>query len=365
MSESNETLLSDAILRFIHQVESSRSRNTAKTYQNGMNAFLEMLTENSTVPAKQTRKSSDCETKRDNDEKKESSEQLQDDTELTNRTRVSELDEDCVRDFSEYLKVYSPTTETLYINVLKSFLEYLAAENILNLNLNRVKMLIKRRTRKPGVRLPQFPEEDIRKVLDFAETLPTKAVENESDRLINLRDSAFLITLADTGLRIHEICGLRLGDINWRTRKAIIIGKGNKEAIIRFSERSINSMRSYLSYRAEVGEKFAASRTALPVFSRHDKGAGEKVLPITTKTGRLIVSERVEECLGADAVGTITPHSFRHYFVTTVLQATGNLKVAQEFARHTNIAVTQRYSHLANEELDDTFSSIFNDPTHG
>lgn len=123
-------------------------------------------------------------------------------------------------------------------------------------------------------------------------------------------------------------------------------------------------MRRYLSYRSEVGEKFTASRTALPVFSRHDKGAGDKVLPITTKTGRLIVSERVEECLGADAVGTITPHSFRHYFVTTVLQATGNLKVAQEFARHTNIAVTQRYSHLANEELDDTFSSIFNDPAH-
>jgi len=73
----------------------------------------------------------------------------------------------------------------------------------------------------------------------------------------------------------------------------------------------------------------------------------------------LIVSESVSECLGKDAVGTITPHSFRHYFVTTVLHETGNLKIAQEFARHTNIAVTQRYTHLANDELDDTYQKIF------
>jgi site-specific recombinase XerD len=45
--------------------------------------------------------------------------------------------------------------------------------------------------------------------------------------------------------------------------------------------------------------------------------------------------------------------------VTTVLHETGNLKIAQEFARHTNIAVTQRYTHLANDELDDTYQKIF------
>jgi len=60
----------------------------------------------------------------------------------------------------------------------------------------------------------------------------------------------------------------------------------------------------------------------------------------------------VLQALGAEAVGTITPHSFRHYFVTRVLKASGNLKLAQELARHRNIAVTQRYAHLSNDELD-------------
>ena len=72
-----------------------------------------------------------------------------------------------------------------------------------------------------------------------------------------------------------------------------------------------------------------------------------------------IVAERVQEALGAEAVGTITPHSFRHYFVTRVLQASGNLKLAQELARHRSIAVTQRYAHLSDNELDQGYWEVF------
>ncbi|MGH2606809.1 MAG: tyrosine-type recombinase/integrase, partial [Anaerolineales bacterium] len=101
--------------------------------------------------------------------------------------------------------------------------------------------------------------------------------------------------------------------------------------------------------------------SALPVFARHDPAAGAKTLPISTTTGRSIVHARVAETLGPDEVGTITPHSFRHYFVTTVLRGSGgNLKLAQELARHRNITVTQRYAHLAGDELDRAYEEIFN-----
>jgi hypothetical protein len=73
--------------------------------------------------------------------------------------------------------------------------------------------------------------------------------------------------------------------------------------------------------------------SSLPLFARHDLGAGKKVLPISTTTGRAIVHKHVSEALGPEAAGTITPHSFRHYFVTTVLRGSGgNLKLAQELA---------------------------------
>jgi len=80
---------------------------------------------------------------------------------------------------------------------------------------------------------------------------------------------------------------------------------------------------------------------------------------MTTTTGRNIIAQRVAEALGEAAVGTITPHSLRHYFVTRVLKASGNLKLAQELARHRSITVTQRYAHLSNDELDQGYYEIF------
>jgi site-specific recombinase XerC len=63
--------------------------------------------------------------------------------------------------------------------------------------------------------------------------------------------------------------------------------------------------------------------------------------------------------LGKEAIGTSTPHSFRHYFATTVLKGSGKLKLAQELARHSNIQVTQRYAHLSDDELDKGCYDIF------
>ena len=111
--------------------------------------------------------------------------------------------------------------------------------------------------------------------------------------------------------------------------------------------------------RVKIDGATGQSLSSLPLFARHDRGAGKKIKPITTTTGRNIVTNRVREALGQDAVGTITPHSFRHYFVTVVLRASGNLKLAQELARHKNISVTQRYAHLSNDELDKGYWNIF------
>jgi len=312
---------------FLENIGLSRSGNTEKTYRNAMKAFREMLLEKGIDP----------------------------------EGPIDPLTEKIFSDYAKYLKAYSPSTESLYINVAKNYFEFLAAEEIKTFNLFQTKLLIKNRTRKPGIRLPQFPEHDIQTLIDYAlNQIPGLPAATLTEHLINLRDSAFLTTLADTGLRIHEACNLRRGTIDWFTGKAIIIGKGNKEAIIRFSERSITALKTYITERSSLDGASGAMLAALPVFARHDKGTGNRVLPITTKTGRQIVAARVEECLGKEAVGTITPHSFRHYFVTNVLKKTGNMKLAQEFARHSSVTVTQRYTHLSDEDLDRKYDDIFN-----
>ena len=139
----------------------------------------------------------------------------------------------------------------------------------------------------------------------------------------------------------------------------MIIGKGDKQAVVRFSSRSLSALQSYLNARGGLDGRSGKPLASLPLFARHDKGAGQKIKSITTNTGRNIVDERVGQALGESSSGKITPHSFRHYFVTAVLRASGNLKLAQELARHASVQVTQRYAHLTNDELDKGYYEVF------
>lgn len=325
--ERQTNTIQAAMQRYLDSVALARSENTARTYSNAMAAFARTLEDNEQDPME---------------------------TSLTN------LQEDAVAWFASDLKSLSPATERLYLTAAAGFYEFLAAEQLADPNLPRVRQLIRQRGRRPGPRLPQFPREAIEGVLEYAERLAKAPSEDENDRLRNLRDRAFIISLADTGLRVHEACGLHRGDLDWNEGKAIIVGKGNRQAVVRFSNRALKALKGYLNTRAKLDGGAGRPLASLPLFARHDKGAGSKVKPITTTTGRNIIAQRVREALGEEAAGTITPHSFRHYFVTTVLRASGgNLKLAQELARHKNIQVTQRYAHLSDDELDRGYFEVF------
>lgn len=319
--------LEDSTIDYLNSVALARAANTARTYTNAIDIFKQSLTDRDLDPSEMP---------------------------------ASKATVDWITAFTDDLKRYAPATERLYLTAVSGWYEYLAAEKLADVNLPRLRLLIRRRARRPGQRLPQFPREDIERVLQHVETLPSTPSEDERQHLRKLRDRAFLLTLADTGLRVHEACSLRRGDLDWNEARALLIGKGNREDVIRFSQRSMAALKAYLAARATLDGGFGRPLSSLPLFSRHDRGAGSKVLPITPTTGRAIVHKRVRAALGADAEGSITPHSFRHYFVTTVLRGSGgNLKLAQELARHKNIAVTQRYAHLSDDELDRSYHEIF------
>jgi len=323
---NKKSSISRVIHEYINIVTSARSSNTGRTYHNAMNSFCDMLREHKLDPE---------------------------------TTPISALPDEAVPWFIAALKDYSPTTERLYLTAMTGFYEYLSAERLCEINLPRLRLLIRQRARKPGQRLPQFPFNKIENILEYANNIAIQGKRDTLSHLINLRDRAFLITLADTGLRVHEACGLRRGDVDWNEGRALIIGKGNQQAVIRFSRRSLGALRDYLAARASLDGSSGRTLASLPLFARHDRGAGRKIKPMTTTTGRNIVAQRVGQALGSEAVGSITPHSFRHYFVTVVLRASGNLKLAQELARHKNIAVTQRYAHLSDDELDKGYYHIF------
>ena len=319
--------IQEAVQHFIEMISMSRSKNTAKSYSNALKAFCDLL------------------------EEKDVS---------ISTANVTELNEALIADFLNYLKAYSPATEQLYVIAISRFYQYLLAEDLAEINIQKLQLLIRSRSRKPGKRLPQFPKDDITKVIKYSQEFVSMQFEDQKDQLIAYRDSALIITLADTGLRVHEACNLRRGDIDWNEYKAIIIGKGNQQAIVRFSSRSIHAIRSYVNLRSELDGASGRPLHSLPIFARHDKGAGKRIIAISTTTARKIINRRVSEAIGEEAARSITPHTFRHYFVTNVLQGSGgNLKLAQELARHKNIQVTQRYAHLSNDELDQGYHEIF------
>lgn len=316
----------EAAQDYLNTVRLARSENTYLSYRNALGNLFITLEDHDLDPSKE---------------------------------ETLKLKEDIISWFAHDLKNYSPASEQLYIVAAKGFIEYLVAEELVDMNLSKVQLLIRQRTRKPGIRLPQFPFEDIQRIIRYLENMEIPSTDDEKEHLRMLRDKAFLLTLADTGLRVHEACALRRGDLDWNEGKAMVIGKGDRQAVVRFSRRSQGALKAYTQARGKLDGKSGRPLSALPLFARHDKGAGAKVKPITPTTGRNIVADWVKRILGEEAVGTITPHSFRHFFVTRVLAATNNLKLAQNLARHQNIAVTQRYAHLSDDELDKGYWEVF------
>ncbi|MCL4257481.1 MAG: tyrosine-type recombinase/integrase [Anaerolineales bacterium] len=325
--------IQDAVDRYLDSVKLARSQNTALTYKKSIEAFLTCLRAEG----------------------------------IAATAPLSELKEDAVAHFAAYSKNKSPATERLRLQAAAGFYEFLAAEQLADPNLPRVRMLIRQRGRRPGPRLPQFPREAIEQMLDYAEGLDQLPAADEVEALRNKRDKAFILTLGETGLRVHEACNLTRGDMQMQEGKAIVLGKGNREAMVRFSRRALRAIRSYLQARMALDGASGRQLGSLPVFARHDKGAGaKKVKSITPSSGRNIIARHVALALGEEAKGSITPHSFRHYFVTTVLRGTGgNLKMAQELARHKNIQVTQRYAHLSDDELDRGYYEVFENADPG
>ncbi|HLF89518.1 MAG TPA: tyrosine-type recombinase/integrase [Anaerolineales bacterium] len=334
------TPIPQAITTFLETLEYSRSSGTARTYRHALVSFEVVLA------------AQNCQT-------------------------VADLKSPgVVRSLPDLFKEKNlrPATQQLYSQAVISFYKFLEAEvDNFTINLRRIRRVFEAKTRKPGRRLPSFGMDDIRQIIGYVEHLcDTSTLLLEAEKITprqhrgNLRDRAFILTLADTGLRVHEACGLTLGNIDLDEMRALVVGKGDKEAVVRFSRRAVDAIRDYLAARAPLDARAGKQLETLPLFARHNK-AGEKrkgqtaVLPISTTTGRNIIDIRAEEVLGPDKARQISPHKFRHYFVTSVMLASGGrIRLAQKLARHTSIAVTERYHHMTDEELDRDYDEMFN-----
>jgi len=243
---------------------------------------------------------------------------------------------------------FSPSTVRTYKSAVIDYYKFCHSEHGIEIDILALAEATHRYAPKMGELLPNFDQGAIEKLIEHALTLTAS--------LVDLRNRAFIVTAADSGFRAFEICGLTVGSIDWKEKNVVIIGKGNKQALVRLSERSLQCIREYLDARTELETPYP-DLSALPLFARHDKSASTHILPVGTG-GMWAAIKSVGESAGID-IKKVWPHALRHQFVSQVLRSSGNLKLAQELARHSNIQVTQRYAHLSDQELNDGYEKIF------
>jgi integrase/recombinase XerC len=194
--------------------------------------------------------------------------------------------------------------------------------------------------------------------------LPAHLGEAEMARLLEMpdgslplgrRDRAILELFYASGLRLSELVGLGLEDVNLTSRVVRVLGKGGKERIVPFNRSAEAAVRAWLKDREQIyaaGIRDAGSglrrnrRTADPLFLNY-KGAR-----LSTRGVDRLVRKYVALC--STRFG-ISPHALRHSFATHLLERGADLRAIQELLGHARLSTTQRYTHVNSAQLIEAY----------
>jgi tyrosine recombinase XerC len=160
---------------------------------------------------------------------------------------------------------------------------------------------------------------------------------------IGLRDRAILELLYATGIRVGELCGLRLGDVDLAADTVLVLGKGAKQRVVPFGEPARVALLDYLvkGRAAMLPDPDRGSDREALFFNRRGR-------PMTQRDVRGML-ERYRVAAGAPA-GT-SPHTLRHSYATHLLEGGADLRAVQELLGHVALTTTQTYTHVSNERL--------------
>jgi len=231
--------------------------------------------------------------------------------------------------FILYLKgerEYSSATVARKVAAVKSFFHYMLTERLV--------------TEDPSASLDSpkvrkyLPKAISKEEVDLLLSAPA-AVDTARGR----RDCAILELLYATGMRVSEVVGLNVGDVDPASGTVRCVGKGNKERVIPIYDRAIKAVEEYLE------------RARLQLLKRPDQRAlflnhrGNRL----TSQGLWLIIKRYVEQLGIKTA--VTPHTLRHSFATHLLNGGADLRNVQELLGHANISTTQVYTQVSSDRL--------------
>jgi site-specific recombinase XerD len=249
----------------------------------------------------------------------------------------ADLTEEQVREFRLYLNRQAGTkvggrtepmkrrTQNYYLIALRAFLKYLRKRGVSSLNPERIE-------------LAKVPERSLD--LISASELERLLAAPKTDSLEGKRDRAILELLFSTGLRISELCGLSIDDVDLTRDEFSVRGKGDKVRVVFLSEEAKGAIKNYLAGRKDMEDA---------LFIRYGRKAhlGEDARVTPRAVQRLLKHYAAK----AGITRKVTPHVIRHSFATDLLSNGADLRSVQALLGHAHIGTTQVYTHVTDAHL--------------
>ncbi len=233
-----------------------------------------------------------------------------------------------VRDYLACLQSngLSRATMARKLAALRSYIKYLCREGVLDCN-----PIAAVSTPKQDKRLPKFLYPPEIQMLMEAPDIRT---------ILGSRDRAIMETLYAAGLRVSELVGMDMKDIDFEEELLKVMGKGSKERIVPLGREAKKSLLHYMNQRARLLSR--NKKTSEAVFL--NKYAGR----LSARSVRNIINKYMQETA---LTQQISPHTMRHSFATHLLNAGADLRSVQELLGHIKLSTTQIYTHLTRENI--------------
>ncbi|MFQ3651876.1 MAG: tyrosine recombinase XerC [Gemmataceae bacterium] len=224
---------------------------------------------------------------------------------------------------------FARSTIARRLAALRSWFRYLCRQGLLTLNPAH------------GVRGPR-PEKRLPRVLDGQQVVALVEAP-QSDGPLGLRDRALLEVLYSAGVRVSELSGLDLDDLDLEAGIATVRGKGRKERLILLGPPAVDALHEWLAVRRSISPQ-AATQSAVFLNKNGTR--------LTVRSIGRIVGKYVKQT----GVGKeISPHSLRHTFATHLLDGGADIRAVQELLGHKSLGTTQIYTQVSTHKLRDSY----------
>ncbi len=307
--------LSKLIESFIESLSTEKgySGNTCRAYLNDLEEFVLYLTESNT---RKTIKSK-----------------------AAVNSGIKDVDGLAIRGYLGFLhkKKIKKTSIARKLSTIRSFFKYLVKYGIILENPSD--SIITPKQEQP---IPVYlPVDDMFRLLDSIKT----------ETLLDQRNLAIFETMYSSGVRVSELSGLNVSDVNWSGNHICVLGKGNKERIVPVGKKALKAVRIYrdrLKNKMLTTKKMNCADKKGPLFLNKNYG---RLSP--RSIGRIL--KKIADKCGIPI--PVSPHSLRHTFATHMLDAGADLRLVQEFLGHKSLSTTQKYTHVTIDKLMETYDS--------